>query len=75
MDINTGVKDITRLTYNGTPLTQADVAEAASWSLGAGHIILWLKGDEVTQINPKNIVFAGDMVEPLTITVTVEDLA
>ena len=29
VDINTGVSDITKLTYNGSPLTQADVDEAA----------------------------------------------
>lgn len=75
VDINTGVSDITKLTYNGSPLTQADVNEAAEWGLGAGHIILWLKGDEVTQSNPKEITLAGDDVKPITFTITVEDLA
>lgn len=75
VDINTGVKDIKKLTYNGEALTQADVDEAAAWGLGAGHIILWLKGEEVTQLNPKEITLAGDNVKPITFTVTVEDLA
>lgn len=75
VDINTGVDDITKLTYNGSALTSADVEEAASWGLGAGHIVLWLKGEEVTQANPKEITLAGDDVKPLTFTVTVEDLA
>lgn len=75
VDINTGVDDITKLTYNGSALTDADVAEAASWGLGAGHIVLWLKGEEVTQANPREITLAGDNVKPITFTVTVEDLA
>lgn len=75
VDINTGVNNITKLTYNGSALTQADVDEAAAWGLGAGHIVLWLKGEEVTQANPKEITLAGENVKPLTFTVTVEDLA
>lgn len=81
VDINTGVDDITKLTYSsqagvaGEYLTDADVAEAAAWGLGAGHIVLWLKGEEVTQANPKTIELAGDNVKPITFTVTVEDLA
>lgn len=74
VDINTGVKDITKLTYNGEALTQADVNEAASWGLDAGHIVLWLKGEEVTQLNPKTITLAGKNVEPITFTVTIEDM-
>ena len=72
VDINTGVSDITKLTYNGGALTQADVDEAAAWGLGAGHIILWLKGEDT---NPKEITLAGDNVKAITFTVTVEDLA
>jgi hypothetical protein len=75
VDINTGVSDITKLTYNGNALTQTDVDEAASWGLGAGHIVLWLRGEEVTQLNPKEITLAGDNVKPITFTVTVENLA
>jgi hypothetical protein len=72
VDINTGVSDITKLTYNGSALTQADVDEAASWGLGAGHIVLWLKGEDTS---PKEITLAGDDVKAITFTVTVEDLA
>ncbi len=45
LDLNTGVDDITKLTWNGSVLTVDDVAEAASVGLGAGHIVFWVKVD------------------------------
>ena len=70
VDINTGVNDITKLTYNGSALTQTDVDEAAAWGLGAGHIILWLRANAV-QVTPKQITLSGD--KDITFTVTVAD--
>ena len=66
LDIDTGV-DITTLNYNGSPLTSADVAEAAEWGLGEGHIILWLKAEDTY---PKTITLSGDAYNTKTITIT-----
>ena len=46
LDINTGEKDITKVTFNGSLLTSADVDEAADIGLGAGHFVLWVKADD-----------------------------
>ena len=43
LDIDTGLNTIVNATWNGQALTQADVDEAASVGLGAGHIVFWGK--------------------------------
>ena len=70
LDIDTGVDDITKLTYNGFALTSSDVADAAAWGLGAGHIILWIRANDVA-VNPKTITLAGDGIDSVTFTVKV----
>jgi len=70
LDIDTGVDDITKLTYNGFALTSSDVADAAAWGLGAGHIILWIRANDVA-VNPKTITLAGDGIDSVTFTVEV----
>lgn len=67
LDINTNTTDITKLTYNGAALTQADVDEAASIGLGAGHFVLWLKAESTF---PKKITLGGDGYETTEITIT-----
>ena len=67
LDIATGTDDITKLTYNGSALTNSDVADAAAWGLGAGHIILWIRANDVAT-NPKTITLAGEDYDPVTFT-------
>lgn len=50
IDLETNVQDITQLTWSGYQLEQADVDEAASVGLGAGHIIFWAKADQLPKI-------------------------
>lgn len=50
IDIGTNISDITNLTWNGYPLEQADVEEAASVGLGAGHIIFWAKAENLPRV-------------------------
>jgi hypothetical protein len=71
--ITTGLTDIKSAQYNGYPLTEADVSEAASVGGIDGDLILWLKCDEVIQ-TPKvftltspgyeNKIFTVVIVEP-----------
>ena len=70
IDISTGIDDITKLTYNGSALTSSDVADAAAWGLGDGHIILWIRANAVST-TPKSITLAGDGFDPVTFTVSV----
>jgi hypothetical protein len=74
LDIDTGLDDITKLKYNGSQLTSTDVANAAAWGLGAGHMILWIRAD-VVKATPKVITLSGDDIDPVTVTITVEDAA
>ena len=56
LDLGTNVDDITKLTWNGSPLGAEDVAEAASVGLGAGHIIFWAKAEQL----PRTIKIGGE---------------
>lgn len=74
LDINTGERDITKVTYNGTLLTDDDVAEAESINLPAGHFVLWLKAEVVKDI-PRTIVLGTEGKDDTPITIEVEDAA
>ena len=74
LDIDTGLDDITQLKYNGSQLTASDVADAAAWGLGDGHIILWIRANAV-KAAAKTITLSGDEVESVTITINVADAA
>ena len=52
--IETGEKTLENVTYNGTPLGAADIADATSVGAPAGAFVLWLKAD-VVQATPKTI--------------------
>ena len=68
--IDTGEKDITKVTFNGELLTQADVEEAASVNAGAGKFVLWVKADD-SAAYPRNIVLGTEGKEDTTITVEI----
>lgn len=57
--IDTGEKDITKVTFNGSALTQADVDEAASVGAGAGKFVLWVKADD-TESYPRTITLGTE---------------
>lgn len=63
--IETGEDDITKVTYNGTPLTAADVADAESMGLPAGSFVLWVKAENL----PKVFTLGGEGKEDKTFTV------
>ena len=68
--IDTGEKDITKVTFNGELLTQADVEEAASVHAGAGKFVLWVKADD-TAAYPRAIKLGTEGKEETTITVEI----
>ena len=68
--IDTGEKDITKVTFNGQLLTQADVEEAATVNAGAGKFVLWVKADD-SAAYPRNIVLGTEGKEDTTITVEI----
>ena len=70
LDIYTGEKDITAVTFNGTPLTEDDVAEAATINLGAGHFVLWLKAEDV-KTTPRVITLGTKGKDDTKITIKV----
>ena len=70
LDINTGESDITKVTYNGTALTQDDVDEASSVNLPAGHFVLWLKA-EVVKATPRVITLGTEGKEDTKVIIKV----
>ena len=71
IDVNTGLDDITKVSYNGSALTSADVEDAAAWGLGAGHFILWIKADDV-QATPKTFTLAADGQTEINVKVEIQ---
>ena len=52
--LGVGISPITGLSYNGSTITDEDVAEASDCSLGAGYFVRWVAAD---------LVLAGDNSE------------
>ena len=46
-------------------MTEADVEEAASVGLGAGHIIFWVKAEDL----PKNVTIGKEGYETVSLTI------
>ena len=69
LEIVTGLDDITKATYNGTPLTAADVAEAESLGFPAGSFVLWVKAEKL----PKVFTVGGEERETVTYTVSLSE--
>lgn len=70
LDINTGSKDITEVSYNDYQLTSDDVADATAWGLPAGHFILWIRA-EVVAGTPKTFTLKRTGYADTTVTVRV----
>ena len=68
--IETGEDTLENVTYNGTPLTAADIADATSVGAPAGAFVLWLKADETT---PKTITIGtvDDSKESREVTIKI----
>ena len=59
--------DIRKVKYNGTLLTDKDVADATSVGLPAGHVVLWIDYNAVSK-KPKTFTLSAG-TESKTITV------
>ena len=67
LDIDTGLDDIRKVQYNGTLLTDKDVADADSVGLPKGHAVLWIDYNAVAK-KPKTFTLSANG-ESKTITV------
>lgn len=67
LDLDTGLESIVGATWNGSELTQADVDEAASVGLGAGHIVFWVKAETIS--SPRTITIGAPDKEDYVFTV------
>ena len=50
LEIATGFESITEVKYNGTTLTEKDVADAESLGLPAGSFVLWVKAENLPKV-------------------------
>lgn len=75
LDVNSSLDTIVGLVYNGNyTMNQADVEEAATVALGAGHFVLWVKADELVE-TPKTITLGKRGYNTVTIQIRVSDHA
>ena len=72
IDIDTGMSDIRQVTWDGEPLTDADVADATSLGLPAGHLVFWAKADVIATA-PRTITLGATGREATVLLVTVDD--
>lgn len=70
--INTGEDDITKVTVDGSSLTEEDVADADSVNAPKGSLILWLRAEEVVSA-PRSLKFKTDGKKETTVKITFED--
>ena len=50
IDLGTNISDITKLTWNGSPLSQEDAQEAISLGLDEGHLIFWARAEQLPKV-------------------------
>ena len=71
LGIGTGQASVTLVKYNGSPLTEADAAEAVSVGLDQpGEFVLYIRTDEVVD-TPKTITLMADGYGEVTLTIVV----
>ena len=71
LGIETGLSSVTLAKYNGSPLTDADVTEAASVGLDQpGEFVLYICAEEVAE-TPKTITLKADGYPEVTLDITV----
>ena len=72
LDLGTNLDSITKIKWNGSALSDADVAEAASVGLGAGHIIFWAKAESIA-LAPRTITLSAEGYDDAVITVSFQE--
>jgi hypothetical protein len=70
--VNTGLDTIVGATWNGYALTAQDAADAISVNLNAGHVIFWVKAEDLKS-SPKTVTIAKEGYESATFTVSFTD--
>ena len=71
LGIGTGLSSVTLAKYNGSALTDADAAEAASVGLDQpGEFVLYIRAEEVAK-TPKTITLKADGYPEVTLDITV----
>ncbi len=71
LGIGTGLSSVTLVTYNGSPLMQADATEAAGVGLDqAGEFVLYIRADELVE-TPKIITLNAGGYPEISISIVV----
>lgn len=74
LGIGTGQASVTLVKYNGSPLTEADAAEAVSVGLDQpGEFVLYIRADEVAN-EPKTITLKADGYGEVSLTIVIAAL-
>lgn len=72
IDIGTRADSIVGIKWNGSVLTEDDVAESASVGLAANHIIFWAKAEALLE-SEREIVLSADDFDDVTLRVRFVD--
>ena len=50
IDLGTNISDITKLTWNGSPIEAGEVEQAEGLGLGEGHMIFWARAEQLPKV-------------------------
>ena len=73
LEVKTGVKPITGVTYNGSSLTAQDIADAEATGCSEGSFVLYIKADVVVGTPKTFTLGANGKTKTITINVVEPD--
>lgn len=70
IEIGTGISDITKVKYNGSPLSAQDASDAQATGCANGSFVLYIRAEEVVE-TPKTFTLKADGYPEVTISIHV----
>lgn len=70
LEVNTGINPITDVKYNGSALTEQDIADASATGCSNKSFVLYIKAEDVVE-TPKTFTLSTDGKDDITITIKI----
>lgn len=70
LEVNTGITPITDVKYNGSALTEQDIADASATGCSNKSFVLYIKAEDVV-VTPKTFTLSTEGKDDITITIKI----
>lgn len=70
LEVNTGIIPITDVKYNGSALTEQDIADASATGCSNKSFVLYIKAEDVV-VTPKTFTLSAEGKDDITITIKI----